>query len=144
VALLSNQRFQGSAITAPILPVAGVLILFVAFGAQAVLAEGIYTDGIGARSMSMGGADVAHAIDPLGAMGANPAGLGFITTPSANLGFAGRVLQGLVIHTPGFDGTLSSSPAALPEGAFVLPLGRVTLGVSVVPVSYLDANWKVP
>ena len=47
-------------------------------------ANGIYRDGIGARSMSMGGADVAWAEDPLGALGANPAGLGFQSSAGLN------------------------------------------------------------
>src|SRR5437763_4456245 len=39
-------------------------------------AAGIYRDGIGARSMGLGGADVAWAEGPLGSLGANPASLG--------------------------------------------------------------------
>jgi len=107
-----------------------------------VKADGIYMNGIGARAMSMGGADVAYASDPLGAMGANPAGLGFLTSPGADLGFVGGIVDGTFTKAPTSDGHLDSSPRGLPNGAFALPLcPKVTLGVSFAPVSALDANW---
>src|SRR5579862_1433019 len=49
-------------------------------------ASGIDGNGVGAQSMAMGGADVAWAAGPLGAMGENPAGLGFLTKPQFDLG----------------------------------------------------------
>lgn len=105
-------------------------------------ADGIYRNGIGARSMAMGGADVADASDPLGAMGANPAGLGFLTAPGGNIGVVGGVAQGTFIKAPFSEGSLDGSPNAIAEGAFAMPVGKnVTLGVSVVPTSLLDANW---
>ena len=58
-----------------------------------VRANGVYDNGFGARSMAMGGADVAWAADPLGAMGANPAGLGFLTVPELTLGGVGGFVQ---------------------------------------------------
>ena len=112
-----------------------------AFGGLTVLADGIYLNGIGARSMSMGGADVAYAIDPLGAMGANPAALGFQSVTGANLGFVGGVAEGTFIKAPTTDGNLKTSLDALPEAAFAIPVGKVTLGLSVAPRSALDANW---
>ncbi len=107
----------------------------------AAFADGIYLNGIGARSMSMGGADVAYAIDPLGAMGANPAALGFQREMGANLGFVGGVAQGTFIKSPTSDGNLKSDLEAVPEAAFAIPVGKVTLGISVAPKSALDANW---
>ena len=47
------------------------LVLSLALGGGLALtaqANGIYSNGVGARSMAMGGADVAWASDPLGAM----------------------------------------------------------------------------
>ncbi|HEY3861606.1 MAG TPA: outer membrane protein transport protein [Verrucomicrobiae bacterium] len=110
--------------------------------APAVLANGIEMNGIGARSMSLGGADVAYAIDPLGAMGVNPAGLGFMTRPGANLGFVGAVGEGTFTKGSTTSGSLNSSPNGLPEGAFAMPLARnITLGLSSAPVYAANADW---
>lgn len=93
--------------------------------------------------MAMGGADVAWAAGPLGAMGENPAGLGFLSAPQLDLGGIGIITQGH-FNKPGVSsGNLDTTPAGLPEGAFGLPLGTwpVTLGLSFVPESSLLANW---
>lgn len=105
-------------------------------------ADGIYGNGVGAQSMAMGGADVAWAADPLGAMGGNPGGLGFLRVPELDLGGVGGVAQGQ-FNKAGSGGNLEQSLAALPEGAFGLPLGKwpVTVGLSFVPESALLANW---
>jgi long-chain fatty acid transport protein len=125
----------------PIVLVRCAVFTLFAFGGLQVLADGIYLNGIGARSMSMGGADVAYAIDPLGAMGANPAALGFQDSPGADLGFLGGVAEGTFIKAPTTDGNLNSSLGVAPEAAFAIPLGKVTLGLSLAPRSVLDANW---
>jgi len=106
------------------------------------LANGIYGNGIGADAMSMGGAEVAWAADPLSAMTANPAGLGFLPRPQVELGMEGASLQGTFTKT-GSGGTLDSSFNALPEGGLDYPLGGlpITLGLSVAPESSLLANW---
>jgi long-chain fatty acid transport protein len=113
-------------------------------GAQA---NGIYDNGIGARSISMGGADVAWAADPLGAMGVNPAGLGFIPDPELTLGGVGGFVQGhFDKSSSASSGDLDGTPAALPEGAFAMPVGKfdlpVTVGLSFVPESMLLADWN--
>jgi long-chain fatty acid transport protein len=106
-------------------------------------ADGIFGNGVGARSIAMGGADVAWASDPLGAMGANPSGLGFLTAAELDLGGVGGFAEGQ-FNKPGVSsGNLDQRLAALPEGAFGLPLGTwpVTVGLSFVPESTLLADW---
>ena len=97
-------------------------------------ANGIYGNGIGADAMSMGGAEVAWAADPLSAMTANPAGLGFLSKPEIDLGAEGAVLEGNFTKA-GSGGSLDSSLNALPEGAFAYPLKQIplTFGISVAP-----------
>ncbi len=93
--------------------------------------------------MAMGGADVAWAGTALGAMGANPGGLGFLTAPELNLGGVGGIAVGY-FNKPGVSsGNLDQSLQALPEAAFAMPLGSwpVTLGLSFVPESTLLADW---
>jgi long-chain fatty acid transport protein len=129
-----------------LLPVRGIATVVLAVAmlcSPAVLADGIYMNGIGARAMSMGGADVAYASDPLGAMGANPAGLGFLSEPGLDLGLVGGLAYGTFIKAPTSEGNLNSSPHGLPEGAFAMPLGKnVTFGLSSAPVSAMDADWS--
>ena len=107
------------------------------------LADGIYRNGVGARSMSLGGADVAWASDPLGAMGMNPAGLGFLRSPELNLGVAGVSTYGHFTKSTDSDGRLDTSPGAFPEFAFAHHVGKspFTLGISFVRDSVLSADW---
>ncbi len=110
-----------------------------------LLANGIYSNGTGARSMSMGGTDVAWAENPLEAMGDNPAGLGFLTAPEFDLGGVGVISEGHFNKPSASSGSdLNDSPAGLPEGAFALPLGNspVAVGISFIPDSMLLADWK--
>jgi long-chain fatty acid transport protein len=119
-----------------------ILSLCLIMNGPLTFANGIYGNGIGADAMSMGGAEVAWAADPLSAMTANPAGLGFLTQPQAELGLEGASLQGTFKKT-GSGGTLDSSFNALPEGSLDYPLENlpITLGLSVAPQSALLANW---
>ena len=109
-------------------------------------ANGIYDNGTGARSMAMGGADVAWASDPLGAMGVNPAGLAFIPTPELSFGGKGGFVSGHFDKPGVSSGDLDSNPAAIPEAAFAMPLGKwpVVVGLSFVPESTDLVNWHYP
>jgi long-chain fatty acid transport protein len=108
-----------------------------------VHANGIYRDGFGAQSMAMGGANTAWAADPLGAMTANPAGLGFLIGPQFNLGFMGAITEGTFSKGTNSNGSLDNSLRALPEAAFGIPLKNtpVTLGISFVADSLMLADW---
>lgn len=109
-----------------------------------IYADGILRNGVGARSMSMGGADVAWAEDSLGAMAADPAALGFMQEAQANIGLFGGVLNGEFTKAPTSNGHLDSSLNGLPEAALAIPLGKlpVTFGASIIPDSVLDAKWR--
>lgn len=119
-----------------------LLILWMG-NASIVSANGIYGNGTTARSMAMGGADVAWAADPLGAMTQNPAGLGFLTRPELDLGADAGMLVGNFSKAPYSSGNVDSNPRVAPSGAFGIPLGDwpVTVGISVVPDAALLANW---
>lgn len=105
-------------------------------------ADGIYVNGIGARAMSLGGADVAQASDALGAMGSNPAGLAFLTGPNANLGFVGGLAQGTFSKPGVSSGNLHGNIEGLPEAAFAIPFGKWSFGISCAPLAALDADWS--
>jgi long-subunit fatty acid transport protein len=122
-----------------------LLLAILALGSPAA-ANGIYDNGVGARSMAMGGADVAWAADPLGAMGVNPAGLAFLPTPELTLGGIGGFVQGHFDKPGVSSGDLNGNPAAVPEAAFAMPLGKwpVVVGLSFVPESTALVNWHYP
>jgi long-chain fatty acid transport protein len=107
------------------------------------LADGIYRNGIGARAMALGGADTAWAEDPLGALGANPAGLGFQSTSGLNLGLGGASANGKFTKDNTSDGGLNSSPSFFPDAAGAYHLGdsRFTIGLAFIPDALMSADW---
>lgn len=105
-------------------------------------ANGLYRNGVGARAMSLGGADVAWAEDALGAMAANPAGLGFLKSTTLDLSLTGVFADGDYRNRLNEDGTLSNTVRFVPDAAVATRLGPVTLGVAVIPESLLVADWR--
>jgi long-chain fatty acid transport protein len=110
---------------------------------SAVWANGIYRNGIGARSMSLAGSEVAVAEDALGAMSANPAGLALLKRPELQFGGVGAYAHGSFNNAFNKNAPLNSL-GGLPEAAFALPLGQgpITIGISSAPDAALSANWK--
>jgi len=106
-------------------------------------ANGIYRNGTGAQSMSMGGADVAWGRDPLSAMTSNPAGLASATDPLVSLGAVAGSADGTFTRA-GSGGDLDSRVLAAPELAFALPVsnGHTVLGFSASADSGLSADWN--
>ncbi len=105
-------------------------------------ASSLYRNGIGARSMSLTGSDVAVASDPMGAMYANPAGLAYLSRPEVQLGGTVGYVHGTFDNAANNGATLNNW-GAIPELAFGLPLGDspVTLGLSFLPEAALSADW---
>jgi long-chain fatty acid transport protein len=115
-----------------------------AFSAPAASAQGLYRDGIGARAVSLGGADVAYASDPLGAMTSNAAGLATLTAPQldADLGFISA--NGAFTNSFNANGNLHDATGLIPDLAFAAPLGshRVGIGFAIVPDTTLAGTWN--
>jgi len=109
---------------------------------QSALADGIYRNGIGARSMSLAGSEVAVAEDALGSMSANPAGLAWLKHLELQLGAVGAYAQGSFNNAFNKDAPLNAL-GGFPEFAFALPLGDspVTIGISSAPDAALSADW---
>lgn len=107
-------------------------------------AAGIYTNGIGARAMALGGADVAFAEGPLSALGANPAGLSLLASPTLDLGFVGAVPTGRFTSREGDGGDLQNRFTAGPQAAFGFPWesSPVSFGIGMIPSSGLAAHWR--
>ena len=115
------------------------------FGLGAALAsEGDYTNGIGARSMALGGADVAFAEGPLSALGVNPAGLSLLKCPTLDAGLTAGVIIGHFSSRVSDEGELSKRLVVGPDLAFGLPIRStpVSLGIGVIPEIGLNAHWR--
>ena len=112
--------------------------------APGIRAQGLYRDGVGARSVSLGGADVAYAIDPLGAMTSNPAGLALLSVPQvdADLGFLSA--SGDFINASNPNATLHDATGFVPDLAFATPLKGhgIGIGFSIVPDTALAGTWN--
>lgn len=107
------------------------------------MANGIYRNGIGARSMSLGGSEVAVAEDALGAMSANPSGLALLKRPELQFGGIGAYASGSFNNAFNKNAPLSSF-GGLPEAALAFPLKNTpfTIGIYTAPDAALSANWK--
>jgi len=118
----------------------GLLCVGTAFNAWT---NGIYRNGVGAESMSMGGTETGWAASPLGAMAANPAGLGFLESGEADVSVVAAAPQGHFAKPPTADGRLDSTLRAFPEGAIAYPFKEfpVTLGLSFIPLSAQAGDW---
>jgi long-chain fatty acid transport protein len=93
--------------------------------------------------MALGGADVAYPVDPLSALGVNPAGLSLLKSPTLNAGFTAAVPTGHFTSKTGDEGTLQSRFGIGPDAAFGLPVGAspVSFGLGVIPEAGLSAHW---
>lgn len=121
-----------------------ILISLLAFSfVTPALADGIYRDGVGAKSMSLGGADVAWTGDPLSSMSTNPAGLGFMQGGKLDLGASAILPEGHFSNRSDPNGSLSEKFSAFPEGAVGYRVGSspVTLGLGFYPEAGLVGDW---
>lgn len=106
------------------------------------MAQGIYRNGIGARSVALAGADVAYAEGPLAAMALNPAGMSTLSGPSADASLLGGILNGEFTNAANPGGAkLDDGLRVGGEGAFAMPLGPVVIGLSIIPEAPLSADW---
>jgi long-chain fatty acid transport protein len=125
---------------------AALLLPFCFAGSQSSLAQGIYRNAIGARGMSMGGAEVGYAEGPLSAMAYNPAGLSSAGGPWVEGSLLGGIVTGDYDKQGGAGGSLKEKFRVGSEGAFAMPVGKIplTIGLSVIPESALLGDWRYP
>jgi long-chain fatty acid transport protein len=120
-------------------------LLFLVFSTRSASAgTGIYSNGVGARSMALGGADVAWADDPISAIGANPAGLSSLNKIELDLGATAAIPTGDFANRVDQDGSLKESFELGPDFAAGLPIGAtpVSFGIGAFPKAGLSANWN--
>lgn len=107
-------------------------------------ADGIYRDGTGAKSMSLGGADVAWAQDPLTSLADNPAGFGFVKGAMLTLGSTTAYATGRFTNRVDPNGFLTDRALTSAEGGLGIQLGNspVRIGLGFFPVSGLNGDWR--
>ena len=122
-----SPRFLHVALAAVLLP-------------SACFAAGLYQDGAGARAKAMGGAGAAVADDPLSALFDNPAALGSLDRPTAQLDLDGAFEHG-TFHNRANPHATGDAAGAIGEFAASLPLGPVRLAVGFNPDMAVHARW---
>ncbi|HWB57929.1 MAG TPA: outer membrane protein transport protein [Chthoniobacteraceae bacterium] len=107
-------------------------------------ADGIYRDGVGAKSMSLGGADAAWAQDPLTSLADNPAGLGFMNGGMLSLGDTTIYPTGHFTNRVDSDGHLTDRLTTSIEGGLGTQLGNspVRVGIGFFPEAGLNGDWR--
>ncbi|MEI6351408.1 MAG: outer membrane protein transport protein [Verrucomicrobiota bacterium] len=110
----------------------------------AFASEGDYSNGIGARSMALGGADVAFPEGPLSALGVNPAGLSLLKDPTLDAGLTSGVVLGHFSSRVSDNGELGKRFGIGPNIAFGLPLESrpVSFGIGIIPLIGLNSHWR--
>lgn len=123
------------------LALAGVSALALA---SPTLANGVFRDGNSARAMSLAGADVAWARDPVAALASNPAGLSSLTRPELQIGALAVRTEGSFQRPPDSNGSLDDRLRGAPDLAFALPLDRlpIVLGLSAGTDAAAIADWQ--
>ena len=108
-----------------------------------VNANGVLRNGLGARTISLGGAGVAFCNDPLNSINFNPAALGQFDNSQIQGGLTLGIVDGEYSNSVSTDNDADSTPGFIPEAAFVHPLtNRLSMGVSFSPIAALEADWK--
>ena len=132
-AVLSQISF--SKITRRCLPLAITVTLTAAAHAGSPLREGQT-----ARSMALGGAATVGDGAPLDALAANPAALG-AKSPVLQIGVAAGFAH-QTFRNRANDRAQMNDAGFVPNAAFSLPLGRLTLGLGVIPDATPRADWR--
>jgi long-chain fatty acid transport protein len=118
------------------------LVAFACASAVGISApNGVLNDTPASRGMGLGGAETAAAQSPLEAISANPAALGEIAKPAADLGVVAGIVDGDFHNRANRDGASLSNAGALPNGAVSIPAGPLRFGLGVYAMSMLEANW---
>jgi long-chain fatty acid transport protein len=115
-----------------------------ALSPRPVQGNGVYRHGIGARSMSMAGADAAWSRGAMDALAANPAGLTTLEQPTLDLGMTLGAAQGEFRNRANGESSLRNSWGAIPDAAFGLPLGqsRFTAALGLLTDAALRGRWS--
>ena len=126
-------------------PVKALLVALLLFSAGRNLpAGGIDRDGTGAKSMSLGGADVGWTNDPLTSLADNPAGLGFMNGGMLNLGDTTVYPSGHFSNRVDPNGYMTDRILTAPEGALGTQINHspVRVALGFFPEAGLDGDWR--
>lgn len=101
------------------------------FSPRAEGAAGVYRNGVGARSMALGGVSTANSGEPFEALAGNPAGLGTVERTTFQVGGWGAVARGEFSNSGNRQRDLGGGLGAAPEAAIAHPLGAMPLPMAL-------------
>ena len=121
----------------------GLYVFFYFLSASlTVNANGVFRNGLGARSISLGGAGVAFCNDPLNSINFNPAALGQFDSTQLQGALTVGIIDAEYSNSVSNDNDADSTPGFIPEAAFVQPLtNSLSMGVSFSPIAALEVDW---
>lgn len=110
---------------------------------QQTLANGVYRDGAGARSMALGGASTGLPDQPIEALFGNPAGLTLTGARELQLGGVGAFGDGEFASARTHD-DLNGFIGGLPEFAVIFPMvpDKVAFGLAAGPEAAAGLDWR--
>lgn len=113
-------------------------------GPLPALGNGVFSNGHGARSLGLGGADVAWPLDPLSALAGNPAGLSLLDAPELSLSLVGVHGSGYFENAYNSRSPLRTQNGAFPELAWAMPLADTpfAFGLAFTVESAKVADWE--
>ena len=112
--------------------------------AACAYAQSFNSSSASASSMALGGLYLPSSSGVIDSLGANPAGLALVGSPTLDLSLTGIFARGSFSNSVNSAAPLKDAPGAIPYGAFAARVAhsRFTIGLGVVPELLSVANWK--
>lgn len=120
-----------------LLPVAILSVLTT----SSIHAAGLYRDGVGARSMSMGGTTTAESPSPLDGLFSNPATLGYVDKTTIEVEGLAGFLRGKFDNRAN-NGSRLSDDGFAGAAAISVPVGPVRFALGINPDMAMRDQWR--
>ncbi len=113
------------------------------FYPMAMRSQGFLWNAPSANAAALGGTYVPSQTGVMDTLATNPAGLREMQHPVLNAAVSGVFARGNFSNRVNTNVSMKTAPAAIPFGAFAMPLGksRWSVGIAELPVLLGDADW---
>ncbi len=112
---------------------------------SAANAAGLFTDGADARSIALGGEEVAQTGSAIAAMDSNPAALTGIARTELEITVGGAFLRGEFARDDGEAAHLRTNAVLIPAAGLAIPASHnfpLTFGIGLIPEVVSEADWR--
>lgn len=121
-----------------------VAVVAAGFLASASFGQSFYWNTASAQSAALGGVYLPSSSNALDALAANPAGLTALNRPALDASVSTIFARGSFSDSVNTNAPMTTSPGAIPYGAFGMPIGhsRFSFGVGFMPELTSVSDWK--